>query len=463
MSEVPRARFLELAPVLVSAFAIPRGIFLLRDLISQAVQYDIFNACNETWALGDSVRAVLEQLDRSGDGTKTAVVQALFTTEPGNVELRAWVSAYAPDLLALVSDSDFAAARGDYQKARMEGQSTLAKAGLNQLPVLRQLASVRQEVAQRHDVIALAAQQLNVVRFYKTLHDKLHLIQVLAFAELGKMQLKRELDDLDRATILAHVKMMRAGLPGIKQDISTLKSVQAPVNDAWLGRYDDALVRLTGATPVDKQALRSFSTELRSVLSNQLSAINRSLVTAAATIDFRRVSSLLTVIAASLSVDSASEVNKQAALALVRAADAIDALGADLQSTISAHTIWQQIDTQLWGFGLGLVGATTDEGAHADMLDIWALEFVDRLRGLERLDPGAWSDPRRQAEAAMGAALAAEPPALAEMRRCFEAFASEARDCFYDVDTLLLSRSTGVVELLPDLQAISRSDGGDGN
>jgi hypothetical protein len=458
---VSKEGFLELRPILVGAFAVPGGIFSFRDLVLTAIRFDIFDVCAETMPLGDCVRAVLEELNRRGSDDKYIVAQTLFTNQPGNIDLRAWVSEYTPTLMSLVSDSDFAAARGEYQKARSEGQSTLAKAGLNQLLQLAQLASVRQEIARRRNVLVTAAEQLNIVRYYKTLHDKLHLIQVLGFAELGRMQLKRELDDSDRAVIRAHGRMMGFSLPGIQQDISTLQSVQAPVEDAWLGRYTKAVERLISEEPLDRQALRSFSMELRSVLSNQLKAINQSLVSAAAKIDFRTVTQLLTVIAATLNVETSTAVERQAAVALVRAADAIEALGVDLQSTISVHSIWQDVDTLLWGFELGLAGAVIDEDNRLAMVSIWDLEFVSRLRELDRLDPGQWPEQRRNEEAAMGDTLDGDPPVLSDMRRCFETFAAGARMRFFEVDKLLLGRSTGIVALLPNLQAISRGDGYD--
>lgn len=441
----------ELRDILATAYAIAGGlaelnaitdpelgINILKDVTGEGVRMEI--VINALCDLIESRRALLLP--------KAIVI--FYEHLPGDERLRAWVQRnMPPDVRALVSEDAFAQARQAYAASRQTGQQELQQTAVEGFATLREATAnsgVAAMVVEYRDKLTDARRRLQLMKWYKQLHDRLHEVQNQQFSRFGLMLLKKELQPEDLDEVKELVDALAAIASQIGGILQFLKLYQEPYDGKWATRFRDIIASLGDGVAVDRAALRRATSALRSILSLQLSLLNRAMAAAAQGIPF----------------DSLAELLRQAALADADRADAFKAAATALDDTafglkkaMEIHDSWQDLDTRLWGFEIAYPAAVLDVGQRDDVRDSWTDLILPLVQTLEGADPGDWTAGIDAAQANLEAALGAEPPTLEALTRAFQAFAIALRLRFFAVDIALLNRCDGFIPLLPELDALT--------
>jgi hypothetical protein len=437
----------ELENILATAYAFPGGLRDLNRVTEPKLGINtIRDAAGEPSPMADVISALRELIESRG-----LVHQAIVTfyvALPGNAALRDWVrNNLAPGDQALVPETLFEQERDAYLESRKFGQDQQTAAiGLQELHVSSDRAAIAGILKNSRAMLTAATVKLQLVNFYKKLHDRLHEVQTKPFSRFGGMLLKQELDEADRAEIALHVAAVRDGIPWLHETVAMLKFVDPDFDDRWIARIEAIFNQLDTAEGVTRATLRQAMVGLRSLLSAQLSALNRALIEAARAIPFDRLAELLSA--------AAEKTSGATRAKLADAAVATEQIGIGLGKTIATHDSWQELDTLLWGFELTYPAAAFDRGQCEDIGAFWRDTIVGFAQGLVGPDAPDWGEIRAAADQ-FDTALGLDPPAVAALGTAYFFFATAIRQRFYQVDKALLDQCSSLMELRPRLEALT--------
>lgn len=436
----------EFENILATAYAFPGGLRDLNRVTEPKLGINtIRDAAGDTSPMADVISALRELIEARG-----LVHQAIVTfyvALPGNKALRDWATQnLPPGDQALVPEALYEQEREAYLESRKFGQDQQTAAlGLQELRVSSDRAAIAGILKNSQEMLTAATVKLQLVNFYKKLHDRLHDMQTKPFTRFGAMLLKQELDDADRAEIAVHVKNVKDGIPWLNDTVDLLKFIEPNFDSRWIARIEEIFNQLA-SEEVTRATLRQAIVNLRSVLSAQLKGLNRVLIEAARAIPFDRLAQLLSEAAAK--TDGATRDR------LEDAAVATEQIDANLDRAIATHDSWQDLDNELWGFELAYPGAAFDPAQCEVIGAFWRDSIVAAAQGLIGPDGPDWGDIRAAADQ-FDTALGLDPPTIIALGTAYFVFATAIRQRFYQVDKALLDQCASLLELRPRLEALT--------
>jgi len=437
----------ELENILATAYAFPGGLGDLNRVTEPTFGINtIRDAAGEPSPMADVISALRELIESRG--LVHQAILAFYVALPGNAALRHWVQQnLGPGDQALVPEPLFEQERAAYLESRKFGHDQRAAAiGLEELHVNSDRMAIAHILKNSRAMLTAATAKLQLVNFYKKLHDRLHEVQTERFSRFGAMLLKEDLDDADRAEIALHVKAVRDGIPWLNETVQDLKIIDLDYDDGWIARLEAIFDLLDGPQGPTRATLRQAMAGLRSLLSAQLLALNRALIEAARGIPFDRLAELL-----SAAADQSSSATR---IKLADAAVATQQIGVGLDKTLAAHGSWQDLDTSLWGFELTYPGAAFDRSQCEAIGAFWRETIVRSAESLIGPNAEDWEELRAAADQ-FDTALCLDPPTLAALGTAYFFFATAIRQRFYRIDKALLNQCRSLLELRPRLEALT--------
>lgn len=308
-------------------------------------------------------------------------------------------------------------------------------AGLEALRELIEIREVRNAVEKYHEDFEYASSQIQIIADYKTMHDKLHDIEighfrllVIALATLEQEQTQPDEQEQTQSDLIGYESDLQLKVEEIQQ--IALRSTFADVENAWVTNLTDAVKFLTQAKEGnDKKALRRAVGKIRTVIGYEPSNINSRLIEAA------RKLRLAELVYAMVGVREQLNTQVLDAAKVEKFAVAIDHL-ADfyyrLETLKKEHDRWQTVDRDLRRIRDNI----SDK-------DIWELEnswpglrryASEKLYGRRTED---WATKMAAFDAEISSALA--DGNISKAKTAFQNFTSRAQGQFYRVDKALLS------------------------
>ena len=441
----PEARA-ELVAIVSRAFGIADGYRELNGAISGAAGFDMFDRIGMD---GSPMRLIVAELAKAveGDGTAPACLRTLFVAYPGNSELRGWVAANNPALLALVGDAAFEAARAGYEKDRQERRVRIIAANLTAIGPQIRLDAAQQAVSRR--MIA----QLEELNAYKSIHEILHGLQATVLAELDRIagpniepdarrdSISSQLDELELAR--NQIVTLRDEYAALAQEPASCEIIVQKLDEVW-----NALK--TSDQSLDRTARRAFM-DLRAMLRVQMGQFDGLIVKTSKAIPFEELARILRELAAP---DSGPAPLKAVADQLLATAEALDATSRRLAARREIHQLWQRMDAilhnveeLLWGSGRSL-----ELEIHWEDID----ELIVQLHAInpqDLIDVIAFAQP---IEVAAGTGFAEMSDGL---KRAFMKFIRKVRGRFQIADAALLRDCKELKRLHAPLEKLLENQG----
>ena len=455
MNAIPEtAALAEFELILASAYGTMDGPQQLDAVIDGTVQIGVFRDLGTKFTpMKLLVHGLREQLVARGPDDFHKCVEALYRDLPGSEALRTWVQQYQPDSLALVADDVFQRERGPFIENRTLGRQKLVISGFDALLKSRGQAFIAAEIDSFKGKLTDATHQLQLLNGYKQLHDNLHVIQTQVLARFSRILLKSEIDEFDIQEIRELNDVVAAQVPKAEATIRMFlddETTEEERKQNMLPLLRAAVAPLKDGDLSQPDTLRGVTAELRGVLRMHLPRLNRKLSDAAGAIPFVDLSKLLRRAA-----DRAEAAGSPVEARLEDAAAALDDIGARLKRMVSAHGIWQDIDSALWLME-GNVRRANDPDSRLELVATWR-NALSRVDALEELDPEGVAILRASAKGFQDQ-LNGNAGDAARMASAFHVYSGQVRVRFFMIDTALLNECAAVAKLEPTLKALSEGD-----
>ena len=419
----PEARA-ELVAIVSRAFGIADGYRELNGAIGGAAGFDMFERIGME---GSPMRLIVAELAKAveGDGTAPVCLQALFVAYPGSFELRGWVAANTPALLALVGDAAFEAARAGYEKDRQERRVRIIVENLNAFgPALRldpdQLAVSRKMVAKLDDLDA-----------FKAVHDFLHRLQGTVLAELDRNANPAILADDRRDAVSGQIDELALAILDMNdlRDQYATFAAEPERCDKIVQSLREVLNTLSAGEWSDPLTPRRGFMKLREMLRAQMTVFDGLMVESSKDIPFAELAKILRDLAEPPE-GPAPAVEKRNKL--LTTAEALDATARRLAARREIHQLSQRMDAILHSVEEVLWGTAPN-----DVLTIYWEEIGMTINGISEIDPRQLDGLIAVAhpiEIAYAARFSGMPDAI---KRDFTSFIAKARFLFRAADKAL--------------------------
>lgn len=360
-------------------------------------------------------------------GIATVVLAEMLARRPDNARLRALIGEACPAALVALPTTQ--------QKV-----GTVI-AGLDATRQRLAKDAVRGALSTSREKLTSLADSIAVLKVYKSMHDRLHPLQLMQFRKLRSAARQLADDPAQRAELRDYHSQVRSICLGLRDDLRELPD-DPEMEEIWLGRLERSVGGLQTAlgdrdAAAAQLALQGIQQSLRSVPErlNQ-----RILITA----NGLPLATLADALGQAADADDAAPE--------IRAAhDSMLAIMPSLRARVVEHGIWQEIDNNIADLE-GLVDHPT-----ANFLDEFMLYWLNVKKSLQALlamDAGAeWVGKVEEYSNEVEDCLAKETidDALAG---AFHAYRREAQYRFLAVDFHLKSDCAALVGIGAPLQSI---------
>ena len=428
--------------VTARAFGIKDGYLELNGIVSAAVGFDLFEELGLFDSPMDIVVARLRaELVARGQGE--AALGALFEKLPGNAELREWVAAHCPAMLARVPVEWFEAQRSEYEANRMDRRVRVIEFQLRAIGGSVVLRGEQKALAQ------LVIQKLDELTDYKRIHDALHTLQMEVLGQL----LRDAREDVPpahrRDSMGVQIEQLRAAIDKIDSRFCDADeaAVSVGLRRAVVASLGQIVAVLTGNPPEAAETAEAAAGLLRALLRQQMSLFDSKLVEASHAIPFRQFAQLIRDLPQPAQVPTAVRGDP----VLVRnVGNGFSDIETRLARRRTVHGLWQQVEATLLNIEELLRGAGRAIELHAHWRNLEAL--IGEITALSA-EHGLLELPRPEAPADDAAALARAVRSGPYLSR-FGFFAGQARVRFQRADTALVNDCEKLKRLQRPLQAL---------
>lgn len=302
--------------------------------------------------------------------------------------------------------------------------------------MLEQDVDLSNAVNRFKDTFEDANYQIDVVNFYKCLHDQLHTLQVKCYDPLIN-ELKRT-QDINRESILKYVDDFRLIVEQLNAIISKLNI--ETYDSGWITKLSQAQVLMKiGANPeeFDLGQIVKAAEETNNILSVHPTAINSRLMGAVDGLKLQRLKDAMGKVAQQI---ARFNVDQEKVKGFITGIDSLDNLNKRLIKLTREHNRWQDADRVLRRVDEQMEKGISElerawPGLQPQITEIYA-ESGEEWAVLLRLE----SDK-------LNKALQAQPQVMEDITRRFDVYRQQAVQRFYTVDKLLLSLCSELGEM----------------
>jgi len=342
--------------------------------------------------------------------------------EEALVKICEMIAAFFPDNVLPPDDSSSTAAE------IVANVSQSAEEGLRALIELMRNPEVRDKVATFEAVFSDSSEQIELLGYYKDLHDILHTLQFNCYNYLMGIvrAAKREPDELSIwENVLNYEMELREKVVKKLQNLETGRSL-VHAKQEWISRLiKDLDVVFVAINQNDAAGLELAMKPIRNVLAQRPVPINGKLAAAAEALRLSRLVDALTDVRKCL---SGTAVNPESASKFEDGVQALDGLKESLKLLISHHNEWQEVDVILRLVdGNMAIDYSELEGFWPELKE----KTERQLDGYEE----SWAALLAKEIAKLDQALVEKEPA--RIRQSFQSFRTRASYRFYEVDLAL--------------------------
>lgn len=433
--------------ILGHAFGIAGGYQDFNRILS-AIGFDMFQQLglydHPMLVVVSKVRTEIQALGQINARTAQRVaLEALYTDLVGNAELRAFVEAHVPDMLAAVSASDFEAARQAYESNRLEQRVRGISRDLTAIAAQVTLGAADKQLARE------IVERLDELSGFKRIHDTLHQLQMAVMAEFLRLASDTIVPADRQLSVMLQIEELKLAIDRIRPQFTAPASSPAAVQArSYVLQQIGGIVTLIAG--MDGQARATAETAaqvLRSLLRQQMSLFDSQLVNASEQIPFAKFAASFAQLAPLATVAVAQGENP---VLIANVSSGFDAVALRLVTRQTVHRLWQQTEATIlnveellggtgreieirfhWQNVQGLIGDLAKQSVEPDVATLLAIPGLDL-------------------------ALSAKPEDIRadRFRSAFTAFSSFVRVRFQRADSALLE-DCGVLRLLNNpLQAL---------
>lgn len=308
----------------------------------------------------------------------------------------------------------------------VEGDSQSAEEGLRALVKLMQDPDVQAKVATFKAVFETSSMQIEVLGYYKDLHDLLHTLQFNCYNYLTSIvrTAKRDPDDMSIwENVVEYELVLQSILDGLDK-----ASKQSSLSQAqpWIQRLIQDLKLLFQALEQNNpEQIDAAIRPVQRVLATEPSRINDRLSAAAEALPLPMLVEALTGVRNSL---DKTRVNPVTVKKFVDGVQALDGLKTSLATLIVSHNTWQNVDIVIRRIEGNMAQDYSElEYSWSDLKTMTETQF----NGCDEL----WAQLLRKEIAKLDKAL--EEADAIRIRQSFQSFRTRANRRFYDVDLTL--------------------------
>ncbi|HKB64677.1 MAG TPA: toll/interleukin-1 receptor domain-containing protein [Pyrinomonadaceae bacterium] len=299
-----------------------------------------------------------------------------------------------------------------------------AEEGLRALVELMHNAEVRAQVATFEAVFAASSRQIEVLGYYKDLHDLLHTLQFSCYNYLMNIvrSAKREPDDLSIwENVVEYERALEKIINGLRKasDQTSVSLTALP----WIQKLLSDLKQVFQAIDQNNaERIAIAINPIQRILATEPSRINDRLAAAA---DALQLPMLVAALVGVRKCVDGSGVNSSAVKKFGDGVDAICGLKANLESLIDSHNRWQEIDIIL----RRIDGNMAND--YGELQYSWP-DLKQLTESLCKDDEEEWAQLLVREIQKLDAALAAADER--KIRQSFQSFRTRSNYRFYDVD-----------------------------
>lgn len=328
----------DLESILARAFGIEDGYKELNGLTLK-IGIDLYN---DLGGSNSPMRVVISSLRArvTGDGAQRNMLQTLFTQLPGNFELRRWIEGKVPDMLPLVAEADFQAARAAYEADRLERRVVGLRRDIETLAPNIHLSDADKQLAGE------LIDRLDELNGYKNIHDALHHVQMSVMGEFVRVS-SDQIGEVDRAgSIDLQLQEMQLAIDRIRRQFVWLDATPAAEQsrDDVIGAIEDIATLLGGLDAKQPQTAETAASLLRAMLRQQMSLFDSRLVEASEQVPFTKFAQSIE----RLPQPAVAGVNGAAnPVLLSNISNSFQDVGLRLNNRQRIHRLWQQVEATI--------------------------------------------------------------------------------------------------------------------
>jgi len=369
----------ELEVILKRAFGVEGGYKELNGITLNHLGYDLFQ---ELGIAQNPMGVIVGQLwiQLEAEGKHLDCLKAIYLSLPGNFELRNWIRTYKNEMLTLVSEEDFEAARAAYEQDRLDRRVKAISKGLAQIQNTPGLDDQTRTLARK------IIQKVQDLTEYKTIHDVLHGLQMGCMTELYRIS-EPEIRDVERKMSLRGQKQ-ELGLACDKianlfADENAPPSAR-PQRDVLVAALSQVEELLNTAQPDNPHTTEAAAGFLRSTLRQQMSLFDSKLIEASEEIPFTEFAEMMS----SLPEQPRPEAGEDDQRPLGDVGNSVFNLEQRLVIRRRVHRLWQRVEATLLNIEelIGGAGRDVERGIHWQNLRDLIQEIFDLSADNDVLD-----------------------------------------------------------------------------
>ena len=283
-----------------------------------------------------------------------------------------------------------------------------------------------------------AHDRIVVVNYYKTLHDRLHKLQVRCYDPL--MHEIRSTGDVREA--LESISQYVAYFKEIVEDLKKIESpVQKTYDSSWIIKLAQAQTRMAlSAKPesFDPEKIKQAARDTNSILSVHPGKINGRLMGAVDVLDLPILKEAMENVSQrfgrfNLDQDKVKEFND--------GITSLEGLDSRLLVLTKEHDLWQEADRVLRRVDEQTVGEEISE-----LEDVWP-DLQPQVAGIYENSDEEWAVLLKDQSDNLDKALEANPKDAKLVKEQFEKYRQQAVQRFFKVDEQVLNLCSGLVEM----------------
>jgi hypothetical protein len=283
-----------------------------------------------------------------------------------------------------------------------------------------------------------AHDRIVVVNYYKTLHDRLHRLQVRCYDPL--MHEIRSTDDVREA-----LESISQYVGYFKQIVDELKKIESPVaktyDSSWIIKLAQAQTLMAlGTKPesFDPEKIKKAARDTNSILSVHPGKINGRLMGAVDVLDLPILKEAMENVSQrfgrfNLDQDKVKEFND--------GITSLEGLDSRLLVLTKEHDLWQEADRVLRRVDEQTVGEEISE-----LEDVWP-DLQPQVAGIYENSDEEWAVLLKDQSDNLDKALEANPRDAKLVKEQFEKYRQQAVQRFFKVDEQVLNLCSGLVEM----------------
>jgi len=332
--------------LLARAFGIEGGYLELNGILTGAkylttFKDDEFNLFEDLGLYDSPMLIVVGRLreEIKSAGEQRPALEAIFLAVPGNFELRTWAGSQAADLLSLVSQAEFEAARPAYEADRLKRRIGGIEKALTALAPSVALNAADKQLAS--DIM----DRLDELNGYKSVHDALHQLQMSVMGEFVRLTgelippVEREL------SIELQLEEMKLAVDRIRRQFSGINASQAALQtrDAVIGEITRIATLIGSLEAGQRETAETAAGLLRAMLRQQMSLFDSRLVETSEQIPFEKFARAI-VNLPQPAIPRAAEDNPAL---LGNVSSSFEDVALRLSNRQKIHRMWQQAEATM--------------------------------------------------------------------------------------------------------------------